>query len=150
MKIAKLLILALFTITMSSAASRADEEFTVTATGFMYQFNGGVSNPTLTLDRGGTYIFDISAPIDPFEIKTLPGTGSINTYNDGVTNNGASAGSIVFTVPISAPDTLFYSSEVHVTAQGQFNIVSVPEPVALPLFFMGLAAAATVRHRRRT
>jgi hypothetical protein len=82
------------------------------------------SNPTVSLVRGNTYIFNLSlsAPL-PFYIKTELSFGSINQYNDGVTNNGAIAGLITFTVPQDAPDTLYYCSSTEFNMRGQFDIV---------------------------
>lgn len=82
-------------------------------------------NPTLILVRGNTYTFDLSlsAPL-PFYIKTQVSYGTTNIYNNGVTNNGASVGTITFTVPQDAPDTLYYCNNTQFNLQGQFNIVN--------------------------
>lgn len=82
------------------------------------------SNPTLTLVRGNTYNFTLTLGGDfPFWIKTIASTGTVNQYNNGVVNNGATLGQVVFTVPYDAPDTLFYSSGTTASMQGQFDIV---------------------------
>lgn len=96
-------------------------------------------NPDLTLIRGNTYEFDLSlgAPL-PFYIKTQPTTGTTNQYNNGVTNNGAIEGTIVFTVPYEAPDKLFYICEVQSSMQGVFNIVD-PQSGSGPKFFIQAA-----------
>ncbi len=73
----------------------------------------GELDPTLTLCRGNTYTFVISAYTHPFWIKSAPGKTSADAYNDGVTNNGIEAGSLIFVVPESAPDTLYYNCETH-------------------------------------
>ena len=44
-------------------------------------------------------------------------------HTHGVTNNGAATGTITFTVPSNAPDTLFYVCEFHASMTGQINIV---------------------------
>ena len=79
-----------------------------------YVFNNddlnNVQNPDLTLKRGVTYTFTINAPGHPFFIKTIQGTTDANTYNEGVTNNGAESGTISFDVPLDAPDTLYTQS----------------------------------------
>ena len=83
-----------------------------------------VINPQLTLVRGNTYIFALSIEGSfPFWIKTIPSTGLVNIYNNGITNNGANEGTIVFTVPQDAPDTLYYNAENSAQMAGQFNIV---------------------------
>ena len=91
-----------------------------------YVFNGegfsDASNPDITLKRGSTYTFNIDAPGHPFLVKEVQGTGTANLYNEGVTNNGAISGSVTFTVPMDAPDTLFYNCEFHGSMTGTFTI----------------------------
>ena len=83
------------------------------------------SNPTLTLVRGNTYVFTLILDgIYPFYIKTLASLGNVNLYNTGVTNNGAVTGTVTFTVPQDAPDTLYYSSGTQFNMRGQFNIIN--------------------------
>lgn len=85
------------------------------------EFNNN-SNPNLTLRRGETYTFNLDAPGHPFLIKTVQGTGTSNLYDEGVTNNGAVSGTITFTVPEDAPDTLYYNCEFHRVMTGTINI----------------------------
>lgn len=82
-----------------------------------------VNDPTLTLVRGKTYEFDVTAGGHPFLIKTIQGTGSSNQYNDGITNNGVSNGKLTFTVPNDAPSTLYYNCQFHGSMTGTINIV---------------------------
>ena len=65
----------------------------------------------------------MSAPGHPFWIKTVQSIGTGDTYNDGVTNNGTASGTVTFTVPNDAPDTLFYVCEFHIPMTGTLNIV---------------------------
>ena len=93
-------------------------------------------NPALTLVRGNTYIFTLSIDGDyPFWIKTIASTGVINPYNTGVSNNGAYDGTVTFTVPQNAPNTLYYSSQTSSQMQGVFNIIS-GEPGTGPGFYI--------------
>jgi len=91
-----------------------------------YIFNGNgltdADNPDFTLERGKTYEFEVNAPGHPFLIKTVQGTGTGNQYTDGVTNAGAVNGTVSFTVPMDAPDTLFYICEFHGSMTGKFTI----------------------------
>ena len=91
-----------------------------------YIFNGeGLSNsnnPDLTFKRGGTYTFNVDIPGHPFFINTVQGTGTANTYNSGVTNNGAVSGTITFTVPTNAPNTLYYNCQFHSSMNGTITI----------------------------
>lgn len=103
-------------------------DFTVTSPGFSYTINGAENNPGLTLMRGRTYAFAIDAdPSHPFEIVSdLLGT----PYNDGVTNNNISSGTITFSVPANAPAQLFYICSLHFFG-GAIDIIDPPPPVRI-------------------
>lgn len=92
-----------------------------------YVFNGDdlddAVNPSITLERGKTYVFEVNAPGHPFLIKSVQGTGTGDLFNDGVSNNGVAQGTVTFTVPQDAPDTLFYNCEFHGVMTGVFDIV---------------------------
>jgi len=92
-----------------------------------YVFNGNsledATNAEISLKRGMTYEFVINAPGHPFYIKTTQSLGTSDTFDAGVTNNGASGETITFTVPADAPDTLYYICEFHSLMTGTFNIV---------------------------
>ena len=81
------------------------------------------NDPTLTLERGKTYEFDVSVEGHPFWIKTDQITGSSSQYNEGITNNGLSSGKLTFTVPVDAPSTLYYICQIHGSMTGVINIV---------------------------
>ena len=91
-----------------------------------YIFNGeglsNSSNPDFTFRRGSTYTFNVNTPGHPFYINAAQGTGTANTYNSGVANNGAVSGTITFTVPTDAPNTLFYNCEFHGSMTGMINV----------------------------
>jgi len=80
-------------------------------------------NAAITLKRGETYEFIVDAPGHPFFIKTAQNTGTGDTFDNGVTNNGASQGTITFTVPADAPNTIFYICEFHGSMTGTFTII---------------------------
>lgn len=79
-------------------------------------------NPNITLQRGMTYTFTVNATGHPFFIKTAQSTGTGDAYNAGVTNNGSQSGTITFTVPSDAPNTLFYICEFHSSMTGTITI----------------------------
>ena len=81
------------------------------------------NDPTLTLVRGKTYEFDVTAGGHPFWIKTDQVTGSSSQYNQGITNNGVSSGKLTFTVPDDAPSILYYTCQFHSSMTGAINIV---------------------------
>jgi len=94
-----------------------DGRWTVAApTSSAYTFSGvgflvTTSNPVLYLTRGRVYEFVItSGGSHPFQIRASKGGSA---YNDGVTSNGATSGTLVFEVPFNAPDTLYYQCTSH-------------------------------------
>lgn len=83
-----------------------------------------VSNPSLTLARGNTYVFNINTQgVYPFWIKTALTTGTGDAYTSGVTRNGSADGLVTFVVPQDAPDTLYYISQNIPNMSGTLNIV---------------------------
>ncbi len=96
------------------------------ASAYIFDGNGlsGRSNPDITLVRGMTYTFTVTAPGHPFYIKSVQGTGTANSYDDGVTNNGTVNGTVTFTVPSNAPDTLFYNCQFHGVMTGTITITN--------------------------
>lgn len=105
--------------------------FTVTNLGISAYTINGSNNPTLTLTRGETYTFTISASGHPFDIKTVQGNGAGNKYLTGVTGESTQNGTLTFTVPMNAPDKLFYDCEVHAAMTGVINIIPEPGSAAL-------------------
>jgi hypothetical protein len=97
---------------------------TVTNSGASAYVIDGSSNPSLTLQRGFTYRFQVNASGHPFWIKTAAVTGTGSAYSTGVTNNGIDVTTIVFNVPLDAPDTLYYICQYHGGMVGTLNIVN--------------------------
>ena len=73
--------------------------------------DGLTNNPTITLYRGQTYIFDVNAPRNSFYIRSSVIDGMSSNYTKGVTNSGTQNGKVTFTVPFDAPDVLYYQSQ---------------------------------------
>ena len=88
-------------------------------------------DPTLYLLRGQSYRFsnDNTLGSHPFQIQTDVST-AVNggtPYNLGVTNNRASGSQkLIFDVPMSAPDTLYYQCTSHPAMSGSLIIVGNP------------------------
>ena len=100
-----------------------DQEFSVTASGSSaYTFSGGATgnNPTLNLQKGKTYRFDVNASGHPFQIRVSNGGSN---YTNGVVNAGTQSGAVYFTVPEDAPATLVYQCTVHSAMVGTINCV---------------------------
>ena len=93
----------------------------------------GAPDPALTLVRGITYEFRITVSAShPFFIRTDVGAN----YNDGVSAQGVTSGSIFFTVPTNAPNPLKYQCGVHAGMTGPLNIVD-PPTVSITDFSLG-------------
>jgi len=99
-----------------------DQEFGVTAGSSVYTFTGAATgnNPTLTLEKGKTYRFDVNASGHPFQIRVSNGGSN---YTNGVENAGTESGSVYFTVPDGAPATLVYQCTNHAAMVGTINVI---------------------------
>lgn len=86
-------------------------------------YNGAPFNadPTIVLQRGLTYQFNISAGGHPFRIAT---SVSGPQYNVGVSANDISSGTIIFRVPMDAPTSLNYYCTIH--PGSMFGNISIP------------------------
>lgn len=73
--------------------------------------DGLTNNPTITLYRGQTYVFDVNSPRNSFFIRSAPDVGATANYTKGVTNSGTQNGKVTFKVPLDAPDVLYYQSQ---------------------------------------
>ena len=73
--------------------------------------DGLTNNPTITLYRGQTYVFDVNSPRNSFYIRSAPDVGPTANYTKGVTNSGTQNGKLTFKVPLDAPDVLYYQSQ---------------------------------------
>jgi hypothetical protein len=101
-----------------------NESFTVTNNGSGAYVVAGVSNPTFNLVKGNTYTFVVNASGHPFWIQTISGGySSGNVYSTGTTNLGTASGTITWTVPTNAPDTLYYACQYHSSMQGTINLL---------------------------
>jgi plastocyanin len=101
-----------------------NESFTVTNSGAGAYVVSGVQNPTFNLVKGNTYTFVINASGHPFWIQTVSGGySSGNIYSTGTTNLGTDNGTITWTVPTNAPDTLYYACQFHSSMQGTINLI---------------------------
>lgn len=83
----------------------------------------GTQSITLNLIRGNVYTFDVATTGHPFWIQTSGGGyNSQNVFSEGVLNNGTANGTITFTVPYDAPDTLYYQCQYHAMMFGIINV----------------------------
>ena len=142
------------TLTVAGQEKEVESEYTIrlqdNADNFTYIFtpDGLTNNPTITLYRGQTYVFDIDTPNYPIAFvsrKTFtPGReyneATENTsliYTDGLVKkdeNGIitdepflSKGVFEFAIPDNAPDVLFYISKDDPNLSGTIKIYDIIE-----------------------
>ena len=82
-------------------------------------FDGTENDPTIYLTRGEEYKFTNNMGAHPFQIRTAI-NGS--AYNDGVTNNGVSNGTLTWDVQMDAPNILYYQCTSHAGMVGKIYI----------------------------
>ena len=111
-----------------AGALDATQTYTVTVqsvSGSNKYFIDGTQNPVLTLARGSTYIFDLSASSNSSH-PLLFRTAADAAYTSGVTSNGtagSSGANVTFVVPDNAPSSLKYYCSSHGNAMG--NTITV-------------------------
>ena len=90
-----------------------------------YEIDGQL-DPTLNFVRGQTYVFQRNDSGHALFIKNLLGAGESGRYDNGIINNGTADPSLdlTFSVPLDAPDVLFYQCGAHYAMNGQIKITS--------------------------
>ena len=90
---------------------------------------GGLPNHFVRLTRGLRYAFAVDAPGRPLHLKTARVLGTDSDI-DGVVGNGVDQGTVVWSVPEDAPETVFYQSASVSDMGGKVYVEnSCPEPV---------------------
>ena len=78
-------------------------------------------NPIFNLIRGLTYYFVIHSPGYPFWINRTGQLHHLIAF-DNIINNGTDNGTIIFTVPMNAPDILYYNCQYNSSIFGEIHI----------------------------
>ena len=122
-----------------SASDLADDavvrEWTLTANGttdYIFAgpgFAGTETDPDLYVVRGQTYKFTNSMGAHPFQIQSTQGTSG-TAYNDGITNNAVSNGTLTWEVRMDAPSTLYYQCTSHALMAGVIYVLDEGGSVA--------------------
>ena len=167
-------------ISIRGQAVKVSSEYTVSTSvnSWIFTPDGQTNNPSITLYRGATYVFDVQDPTEGFFIRSNYDTGSlifdpnkdyfagqfavyddklwrairdtlstdgssidINSQDwelvdinagfsslnfiDGIENNGVRNGKLTFTVPMDAPDILYYQSGIDPNKLGRLVIADV-------------------------
>lgn len=142
-------MLFLLTILFCNTRLVAAQTNTVTAGNTIDYTINGAGDPGFTLQRGVTYVFVLNSVLGhPFWIKSVLGgnfSGGAGAFSTGVINNGVQSGSVVFTVPASAPDQLFYQCGNHGAMAGVLTIVTPPVPPTVRIVFINVADFITIK-----
>jgi len=119
------------TITLPTLVAPTTVTYNVANSGAgAYTFSGAAAGDNVNIGplyRGGTYTFNITAPGHPFYLTTDNGSNYASgtyfgEYTNGVTGSRADSGTITFTVPADAPDTLYYQCGNHSPMRGQITV----------------------------
>lgn len=106
------------TVDVTTADTSLEQDFSVSRIDGSYTFsNIEGKNPFITLVRGGSYQFEVDQPGSGFWIQTEPGVNGRLSFREnissrdvlGVTNNGATQGTVTFDVPLSTAQDFFYN-----------------------------------------
>ena len=115
----------------SASIAEYTSEWNLTADGsnhYVFQgpgFTGSASDPNIYLVRGQKYKFTNGMGAHPFRIQTTANGSAGTQYNNGITNNDVSNGTLIFDVPMEAPDVLYYQCTSHGNMGGAIFISHV-------------------------
>jgi hypothetical protein len=113
-------------------------EWSLGANGILdYTFSGpgltGAENdPTIYLTRGQQYKFTNNMNQHPFRIQSTPNGSTGTPYNDGITNNDVSNGTLLWNVQFDSPDTLYYQCTAHTAMGGKIVIIDSGSSASIP------------------
>lgn len=107
------------TVTTGDVPFTADFDVTRTSDGYTISGYDGF-NPTITLNRGGSYNFNVNQLGTQFWIQTEPGTSGVRTDQEnistrevvGVSNNGDDFGAVTFDVPLEDAQDRFLRMDI--------------------------------------
>ena len=105
-------------ITWWEVNASGSSDYTIAGPGFAT----ATADPTLYVMRGFTYAFDntIQSSAHPFRIQSSQGLSG-TPYTDGQTGSGTAV--LYWTVPMDAPNTLYYQCTLHAAMQGTINVI---------------------------
>ena len=86
----------------------------------LFERNG--SNQSFDVRIGEIMEFSVNTPGQPFWIKTLQITGTGNAVTTGITNNGATSGSVIWDTSNMAPGIYYYISQNSSTMSGTITL----------------------------
>ena len=99
--------------------ANGSSDYTFTGPGF----TASAADPDIYLIRGQQYKFTNNLGAHPFRIQTTANGSTGTQYNNGVTNNDVSSGTLTFNVPMEAPEVLYYQCTSHAAMGGPIYIL---------------------------
>ena len=126
---------SIVTSTVVDGADSAIVDFTVVDTNndFFIAELGVSANPTMTLARQSSYNFSLTVPDLKFQIVVAP-SASADNYDTGLTHSSGSTGAAAqnktdgtlrWSIPLNAPNILYYSDEIG----NNFGTINIIDPV---------------------
>ena len=85
-------------------------------------FTQTTADPVFYLARGRVYEFVNGMGAHGFQIQATANGSVGSPYNNGITNNGTSNGTVRFEVPFNSPNTLYYQCTAHTGMGGTITI----------------------------
>ena len=101
-------------------------DYTFTGPGF----TGAENDPVLYLVRGQQYKFTNTMGAHPFRIQSTVNGSTGTQYNDGITNNDVSNGTLTWDVQFDAPNLLYYQCTSHGNMGGKIYILNSEDNVS--------------------
>ena len=84
---------------------------------------GAENDPDIYLVRGQQYKFTNNMGAHPFRIQSTSNGSAGSEYNDGITNNNVSNGTLTWNVQFDAPTILYYQCTAHPSMGGKIIIL---------------------------
>tara|TARA_R110001606_G_scaffold107430_1_gene232133 strand:+ start:1215 stop:4283 length:3069 start_codon:yes stop_codon:yes gene_type:complete len=106
-------------------------------------FTASINDPSIYLNRGQQYKFTNTMGAHPFRIQVDPNGSTGTQYNNGVSNNDVSNGTLNFNVPMGAPETLYYQCTSHASMGGPIYILDTTPATASFALTAGTALTAS-------
>lgn len=107
--------------------ANGSSDYTFTGPGL----TGAENDPSIYLVRGQKYNFKNGMGAHPFRIQSTPNGSTGTQYNDGITNNDVSNGTLVWDVQFDAPEVLYYQCTSHAGMGGKIYIGNSGESIVV-------------------
>jgi hypothetical protein len=114
-------------------------DYTFTGPGLI----GAENDPVLYLIRGQQYKFTNTMGAHPFRIQSTVNGSTGTQYNDGITNNDVSNGTLTWNVQFDTPSLLYYQCTAHGSMGGKIYIIDAGIGPDISINTTGIISATT-------